>query len=144
MNWKYVFVHHSATPDSAELDTPRYRKYHVEANGWKDIGYHYVVEKSGSEYEAICGRRLNLSGAHCPNFNSTAIGVCLAGDFTHVPVPDAQLDVAARLIAGLCDVLDIPTVNVHPHREHRQTECPGKCFSMPELLRRIDAYRRVQ
>jgi len=140
--WTEVIVHHSAGPDTPGVEAQGYRKYHVRARGWRDIGYNYVVERLGEGYEVICGRPLNWEGSHCPGHNQTAIGVCLAGDFTHAAPPAAQLAVAAKLIAGLLDTLDLPSEAVSAHRDHRATACPGEAFDLAVLLGMVEAARR--
>jgi hypothetical protein len=144
INWNEIIIHHSGTHDTPEPDTPAYKRYHINERGWIDIGYHFVVERIGGSYHSVCGRRLNLAGAHCPGRNSVAIGVCFAGDWTEEQPPHEQIDEGAKLIAGLCDVLSIPTWNIRSHKEYRDTECPGDSFPMGKLMRLVDSHRRIQ
>jgi hypothetical protein len=48
------------------------RKYHVEHNGWRDVGYHRLVRKSGL---VEVGRPLSAAGAHLQGANDT-LGIC--------------------------------------------------------------------
>lgn len=125
MKWSEVIVHHSASADGEHVDTDEIRRFHVESNGWRDIGYHFVVELVEGQYLAIAARPLYMVGAHCPGHNSTAIGVCLVGNFVEHGPPQEQVDCAARLIAGLCRILEIPVARIRPHSTFRNTECPG-------------------
>jgi hypothetical protein len=60
--------------------------YHMDANGWTDLGYHYVIFPSGRVYE---GRPYGTRGAHCINGNQWA-GVSFAGNYeTQRPTADA-------------------------------------------------------
>lgn len=81
-----VILHCSATRDSGDLiGADEIRRWHVEERGWSDIGYHYVIRRSGKlEY----GRPEDISGAHTAGENHNSIGVCLIGtyDFTHEQV----------------------------------------------------------
>lgn len=138
MKWSHLMIHHSAGPDDgAAFDIDRYRHHHVKKNGWRDLGYHFVVERVGGAYRAIAGRPLYVAGAHCPGMNNKAVGICLAGDFTAAPPPDGQLEEAARLAAGLCAALDIPVTSIVRHRDHRATECPGDAFDLQGFRGRV-------
>jgi len=144
IQWTHILIHHSATPDTPMVETSAYRKYHVEARGFRDLGYHAVAELSGADYVMIFGRPLSWAGAHCPGMNTKAIGICLAGDFSVVPPPIAQQECAARHVAALCDLLSIPTENIHAHRDHRATECPGKMFDLEPFRTLVETYRRIE
>jgi hypothetical protein len=52
------------------------RDWHVNGNGWRDIGYHLVIRRDGSIEK---GRDINDSGAHAAGYNSKSIGLCLVG-----------------------------------------------------------------
>lgn len=137
MNWTHIIVHHTAGADREALDREAIRRFHVEERGWRDIGYHYVVERVGEVYVAIMGRPMHHAGAHAPGFNRRALGVALVGDFTESGPPIEQLRVSARLIAGLCVSLDIELANIHSHRQVGSTACPGDSFPWAALLNEI-------
>jgi len=141
LRWDHVFVHHSAGSDTDSIEADEYRRHHLSL-GWRDIGYHFVVEQvEGRGFWPIGGRPLNMVGSHCPGWNKRALGVCLAGNFTLEPPRREQLEVAAKLVAGLCDAFNIPTDHVHQHRWHRATECPGDAFPFDEFLGLVDGHR---
>ncbi len=71
-----VVVHCSATKPSQDIGASEIRKWHVEDNGWSDIGYHAVIRRNGT---IELGRPFHVSGAHAKNFNSRSVGVCLVG-----------------------------------------------------------------
>ncbi len=70
---KKIIVHCSDTEGG---DVKAFRHYHVTHNGWKDIGYHYVIRTDG---EIEIGRMLSEAGAHCKGQNHDSIGICLVG-----------------------------------------------------------------
>jgi hypothetical protein len=143
LNWTHVILHHSATPDTAGLETDGFRKYHVDARGWRDIAYHAVCELAGDDYEVLCGRPLNWSGAHCPGMNQVALGFCFAGNYEVDIPPDRQLIVGAKHVAGWLDAFGIDDIfNVKPHHEFRQTSCPGRFFDLNDFRRLVEAARR--
>jgi hypothetical protein len=136
--WGRILIHHSAASERAgAVDFDQIRRHHVEANGWADVGYHFIVEKVGEGYRALMGRPLFQEGAHCPGQNRTAIGVCFVGDFSAAPPPEAMLVEGARLCAGLCSALKIPPGEIRPHRHFKATLCPGDSFNIEDLQARV-------
>lgn len=138
---QFVIVHHSAGADTDEIEYQRIRWYHRYVRGWRDIGYHRIYERIKGQWLAVAGRPLNMSGAHCPGYNAKSVGVCFVGDFTAEKPDTFQLAVGARDIAGLCDVLGIPTENIIPHRAVRATACPGDAFPWHILIDMVENYR---
>lgn len=134
LNWSEVLIHHSAGPDTGGLDADGIRHYHVEVKGWRDVGYHYLVELEGHRYIVVPGRPETQDGAHCPGHNQTALGVCMVGDFTDSPPSLEQLRVTAELCADLCRRHGIRSLDIRPHRAFRRTECPGKAFTDHHML----------
>lgn len=70
-----LIVHCSATPDGCNYTVDDIRRWH-KAQGWSDIGYHYVIYRNG---EIVLGRDVDLIGAHCVGHNSKSIGICYIG-----------------------------------------------------------------
>ncbi len=132
-------VHHSASEDDDGVDALDFERWH-RARGWRDIGYHWVVELVGETYHALQGRPMSMTGAHCPGWNSRAVGVCFAGNFMAVPPPAKQLDEGAQLIAGLCQLGGLSPRAILRHRDHRETLCPGDKFPLEELLELVSDY----
>jgi hypothetical protein len=56
-----------------------YQNYHIDCNGWNDIGYNFLIGEDGNVYE---GRGWEAVGAHAPTYNTRSIGICIIGDFT--------------------------------------------------------------
>jgi len=71
-----IVVHASYTPPSMDIGAETIRDWHVNDNGWDDIGYHYVITRAG---EVEVGRPLEMAGAHVRGHNDDSIGVCLIG-----------------------------------------------------------------
>lgn len=55
------------------------QNYHMDNNGWSDIGYNYLVAPDGTLYE---GRGENVIGAHFCGENSNTMAVCYMGDYS--------------------------------------------------------------
>ena len=131
-----VIVHHSVSKDTPITDIGHLRYYHVNVRGWRDIGYHLVIEKVGGAYEGILGRAVDEQGAHCRGENDSSLGVCFIGNFMDAAPPDDMLRVGARHISGLMRVagIEISNETVLPHRWFANTACPGDLFPMDRLI----------
>jgi N-acetylmuramoyl-L-alanine amidase len=85
MGVQFAVIHHGGsnafcTTQAACINIVRsYQNFHMNTNGWLDIGYNFVVGEDGNIYE---GRGWANVGAHATNFNSRGIGICVIGDFT--------------------------------------------------------------
>ncbi|MGW1704788.1 N-acetylmuramoyl-L-alanine amidase [Streptomyces sp. NPDC002206] len=102
---KAVFVHHTAgtndysCADSAAIVRSVYA-YHVQSNGWKDIGYNFLVDKCGTIFE---GRKGGVDrpvlGAHTYGFNRESTGISVLGTYTDTAAPSAVTTSVARIAA---------------------------------------------
>ena len=127
-----IIIHHSATQDGLVLkDFDAIRNYHINNNGWRDIGYHYVIESINNEYKIITGRPEDTDGAHCPGQNTQSIGICLVGNFTNIEPPDAQLQTLVYLIKNIWNRYG--KLPVYGHKDFHPTSCPGNKFPMLKL-----------
>ncbi|WP_406089593.1 peptidoglycan recognition protein [Kitasatospora purpeofusca] len=161
---RVVFVHHTATTtEYACSDAPRLVRaiyqYHVQSNGWRDIGYNFLVDRCGTVYEGRAGGTdLPVHGAHTLGFNTDSAGVAAIGTFvTDVP-PAALLTGVARIAAwklglteqdaaGSTRLVSGSDGSLYPagtgavfqavsgHRDAFNTECPGDALypKLPEL-----------
>jgi len=80
---EYIIIHCSATMEGKAFFAKDIDRWH-KANGWKGIGYHFVINLDG---EIETGRPLdadewieaNEVGAHAYGYNSRSIGICYIG-----------------------------------------------------------------
>jgi hypothetical protein len=102
---KAVVVHHTAEANDYTCDqSPAMIRgiytYHVKTNGWRDIGYNFLVDKCGTIFE---GRKGGVDkpvfGAHAYGFNSQTTGISVLGNYSLVAPPTAVLTSVARLAA---------------------------------------------
>lgn len=70
-----IIIHCSAVGPSQTSSAAQINLWH-KAQGWKGIGYHYVVRRDGTIEK---GRSEEEIGAHCKNHNRYSIGICYEG-----------------------------------------------------------------
>lgn len=129
-NIEKIIVHCSATKTSHDIGVDEIRKWHVQGNGWSDIGYHFVIRRDGTVEN---GRDLEIMGAHCKGHNSDSIGICVVGgldktgeaEFNFMPEQLAEL---RRIIVDLKK--EYPESTLHGHNEFSSKACP--CFDVPK------------
>ena len=121
-----IIIHCAATPEGKNFTVAQIRDWHVNGNGWKDIGYHYVIYLDGSVHK---GRPIEQVGAHCLEHNANSIGICYIGGCTadgkhpkDTRTP-AQKQSLVRLITELRR--RFPGASVHGHDEFANKACPA-------------------
>ena len=120
-----IIVHCAATKPSMDIGAEEIRGWHVEGNGWSDIGYHWVIRRDGT-IEA--GRPEDISGAHCKDHNSGSIGVCLVGGIDEAGDADANFTMAqyTSLKEVLNDIRMRNTITkLSGHRDYANKACPS-------------------
>jgi N-acetyl-anhydromuramyl-L-alanine amidase AmpD len=131
-----IILHHSLTEDGSTLSWQAIRKYHIEENGWRDVGYHFGIELINNQYEVLLGRQLNEVGAHCRGMNSRSVGICFVGNFDESVVPDAQWSLGLKLVRGLIEVIGISKNDIYGHYEFASYKsCPGVNFNVDLFIR---------
>ncbi len=113
---------HLLTEKVAEI-----RRWHVQERGWRDIGYHWVVDRDGANAP---GRRETEIGAHVEGHNRGTIGICLLGGYgasADDPFAKnytaAQAEAAKQLIAEIKRRTTIRLVS--GHNDYAAKACPG-------------------
>lgn len=136
----WLVIHHSATPDGKTHEWPAIKKYHMEHNGWSDIGYHAGIERVGENVLIQVGRPLIRVGAHVAGFNSQSFGLCLVGNFDKATPDAGTWSMALDLSLDIMRWFTIPVSRVIGHREAydkmgqvRQKSCPGLRFVMDDF-----------
>lgn len=127
-----IIVHCSDTYADMDIDVSDIRKWHKEERGWKDVGYHFIITRSG---KFQTGRDLDNDGdvfeeigAHVAGMNATTIGICLVGGKGKDGKPEnnftkQQMNVLAGLISMI--QLKYPDATTHGHNEFSNKACPS-------------------
>lgn len=124
MKIKKIILHHSATPQKMDIGVDEIRRWHVDGNGWRDIGYHYVIRRDGTIEK---GRADDEPGAHARGHNMGSLGVCLVGN-------------GSFAISQWCALKSLLTVlmvqhegaDIIGHCDVGNTDCPG--FDVAEIV----------
>ena len=128
-----IWVHCAATRPEWLADKPladkvaEIRLWHVRDRKWRDIGYHWLIDRDGS---ILPGRPETTAGAHVAGHNTGSIGICLIGGFGSnendafdrhfTPEQD-------RALRGLIEEISSRTAikRLRGHNEVAAKACPG-------------------
>jgi hypothetical protein len=164
---KLAIVHHTAgtnnyTRAQAAAIVRGIEVYHVQGNGWNDIGYNFLVDRFGTVYEGRAGGMTrNVIGAHAEGFNTGSVGIALIGNFTSASPTAAQQAALVKLLAWRLDVAHVDPLStvtlasrgnakypagkvvklraISGHRDTGPSECPGNAVYalLPSLAKRV-------
>lgn len=121
-----IIVHCTATIAGREYTVDDIRSWHVQGNGWSDIGYHWVIGLNG---EIWAGRPEHKVGAHCSGYNANSIGVCYVGGLSkNNGASDTRTQKQKQSLRLLLSDLKerYPNAKIHGHRDFSKKACP--CF----------------
>jgi hypothetical protein len=150
---RFAIVHHTAgrndyTRSEAAAIVRGIELFHVQGNGWNDIGYNFLVDRFGTVYEGrFGGIDRNVVGAHALGFNTGSVGIALLGTYGSAKPSAAAVDAIEQLIAWRLDLAHVDPASfvtyisggseryasgipvllnaVSGHRDTGFTECPG-------------------
>ena len=122
-----IIIHCTATPACRDYSVEDIRRWHIK-RGFSDIGYHYVIDRSGIIFE---GRSIDMIGAHCKDHNAYSIGICYVGGLDYNCKPcdtrtPEQIDSMHQLVADL--IKEFGPLKVYGHNEFSNKACP--CFDV--------------
>jgi hypothetical protein len=159
---RMAIVHHTAgrngyTRAEAAAIVKAIQLFHVQGNGWNDIGYNFLVDRFGTIYEGRYGGvDRDVVGAHARGFNTGSVGVAVLGTYGDTAPSRAAQNALASLLAWRLDLAHVDPLarltmisggserfavglpvllrGVSGHRDTGLTECPGDV-----LYGRLDA-----
>lgn len=120
-----IIIHCSAVKPNQTSTVKQIDAWH-KAQGWRMIGYHYVVRRDGT---VELGRPESEAGAHCTGVNQHSIGICYEGglDSNGQPADTRTPQQKQSLIALIRELKTrYPLARVAGHRDYSPKPCP--CF----------------
>jgi hypothetical protein len=143
-NVDLTVVHHTAgsnnyTAAQAPGIVRGIQKWHMDNNGWNDIGYNVLIDRFGTIYEGRAGGLdRGVVGAHAANYNTGSFGVSVMGNFEKVDAPQAAYDALVRVIGWKSAVHGMDPLGttsreyrgtklrtISGHKDAGTTACPG-------------------
>jgi uncharacterized protein with LGFP repeats len=109
----FALVHHTAgsntySPSQSAAIVRAIELYHVQGNGWDDIGYNFLVDKYGQIFEGRYGGITRpVIGAHAQGFNTGSVGVALIGNYSSRAPSAAAQKALASLLAWRLDLAHV-------------------------------------
>lgn len=122
-----IVVHCAATPPGVDIGAAEIDGWH-KAKGWRCIGYHYVIRRSGAVEE---GRPVEEPGAHAVEVNDRSVGVCLVGGVDDKGAPANNFTEAQ--FAALRGVLRLLSKRYHGARIIGHRDIPGVKKACPSF-----------
>ena len=140
----FAVVHHTAgsnaySPAESAAIVRGIEVYHVEANGWNDIGYNFLVDKYGQVFEGRYGGvDRAVIGAHAMGFNAGSVGVAVIGDYNSTRISAAARHSLERLLAWKLDLSHVDPLSTLTWQSTGNPRFPR---GAPVFLRAISAHR---
>ncbi|MEN3342497.1 MAG: hypothetical protein V7644_1901 [Actinomycetota bacterium] len=165
----FAVVHHTAgTNNYTEAQSAAIVRgielYHVQGNGWNDIGYNFLVDKYGQIFEGRYGGiDRPVVGAHSLGFNSGSVGISVLGSYDASPISAAAKSALEQLLAWRLDVAHVDPLStltwpsggnprfptgipvslraISGHRDTNFTDCPGDALyaELPQIAKETAA-----
>lgn len=144
--YDFMTFHHAAgfsatTYDEGLLQVKAIQDLHQNVRGWSDIGYQFVVDRSGRVYQGrpfldssttLAQEPVLARGAHVGGHNTGNIGICMLGCYhppegsycQEVPTEESLLTFVT-MFAFLSDRYGPEVASIFGHRDWSSTACPG-------------------
>lgn len=145
-SYEYLTFHHAAGFNAENYQeglaqVKAIQDFHQNGRGWSDIGYHFVLDRSGNIFQGrpfmderidFTDRPVFAQGAHVGGANTGNIGICLLGcyhppegGFCEQSITPAAMDSLITLMAYLSETYDVSPTRIAGHRDFSSTSCPG-------------------
>ena len=155
---KFGIVHHSVSTNAyGPGDVPSILRsiqaFHMDGNGWDDIGYNFAVDRYGGMWEARSGGiDRAVIGAHAFEDNYQSSGMVGIGEFDSSGPTGAMLDSFGQLMGWKLQLhgwdVNIPFEGrpaIVGHRDVNQTACPGQLlYNSLGTIRALAANKQAQ
>lgn len=157
----YMTFHHAAgfsatTREEGLAQLKAIQDLHQDIRGWSDIGYQFVVDRSGRVYQGrpFLDGSTTLEevpalamGAHVGGANTGNIGVCLLGCYhpsegSHCEqqITTESMDTYISLFGYLSESYNVAPEQIRGHRDFSATSCPGdnNYVLLPQLITDVE------
>ena len=140
----FAVVHHTAgsnnyTAAESAAIVRAIQVFHVQGNGWNDVGYNFLVDKYGQVFEGRYGGvDRNVIGAHAEGFNTGSVGVAVLGTYGSTQITAAARNAVARLLAWRLDLAHVDPVSTLTHVSGGNGRFPA---GLPVFLRAVVGHR---
>lgn len=141
-NHKELHVHHTWKPEHKNFNGRNgiqlqinMRNYHVNTNGWNDIGQHVTLLPDGT---FVTGRDFGKSPASIKGFNTGAFCVEMLGNFDkgHDVLQGKQKESILRLARFFYD----RGKYIRFHRENSSKTCPGTSIDKTQFMNEVKTF----
>jgi N-acetylmuramoyl-L-alanine amidase len=133
----YLIVHHTGGSDAnplqdssnfsfADCEVLHKQRFNFKSSLGFYTGYQYFIDKSGKVWQA---RKDDEEGAHTIGYNTSSIGICLAGNFDATLPTNPQINALRTLLQAKMKQWNIPLSHIHPHRWAAKKTCYGRRLS---------------
>jgi hypothetical protein len=165
------FVHHTVnanaySPQDSAAIVLSICRYHRNENGWRDIGYNFLVDRYGQIFEGRAGGiDQPVIGAQAQGYNGVSTGAANIGTFSGEPQTEAGIAATAELLAWKMSLHGAPVAGrvmaasaggpsnryaagravgferISGHRDADKTACPGDALfaQLPQIRERAAA-----
>lgn len=139
---EHLVVHHSATTNDVNdylLAVRNIYLYHVNSNGWDDVGYNFLIDPNGVLYAGRDGQGTdddNIRGAHFCAKNSNTMGICLIGNYSELPPPDTLIHTLSQLLAW-----KVKKESLQPLESSFHPRGSSTGFVLPRICGHRDGYK---
>jgi hypothetical protein len=139
---RLAVVHHTAgTNNYSSAQVPALLRgvqaYHMDANGWNDIGYNFAVDRFGRIWEARSGGITRaVIGGHARGFNTGSTGVVVLGNFETAAPTSAAVRAVGTVLAWKLAVHDADPRSGVAFRagEGSPRFAPGSVVVLPRIV----------
>jgi N-acetylmuramoyl-L-alanine amidase len=131
-----IVIHCTATTgnDRGDVSVDEVRRWHMDGNGWSDVGYHFLIRRDGA---LEGGRPLDKPGAHTKGHNKTTIGIAYTGGIcpeegtAEDTRTDEQKETLFEVLIALKRIF--PGIRaVSGHRDHPGVRKACPCFDVEQ------------
>ncbi|MHB0867606.1 MAG: N-acetylmuramoyl-L-alanine amidase [Thermoleophilia bacterium] len=157
---KQILHHTAADQGSDPAATVRgIYYYHSVSLNWGDIGYNYLVDRSGNIYEGRKGGP-GVIGGHALGWNTGSVGISVLGNYENYDITPATYSALVELMTWQANINRISPygsdyfvhyennqpvagypINMLGHRDTYSTACPGAYLyaRMPQFRAEVNA-----